>query len=349
MKHHKLAGGILLLALSVTLAMPAQAQHHGPPAGPGAGVQQRMPQGMPAQGLPQVHQSQGFQNYDPRGFTIPRVGTPRVDPPRVDPRVTAGQFDQRRGFDNRQLEQSWVNGRNRFDGQRDWQNRGRLPVVGGTPDYRRSPDWARNGGDRRFNDQWRQPIPYRGHERFNGPGFLDPYNHIREGRGFFQWRDDRFFHNQFENRFGAGWYGRTNGEWARHRVNRSYWPWAPGIGIAIGIGYYNGWGYNGIDISYGRGGYYALDGFCPTEYIYMVGSGRYWRPTIGAEGWYGSQLPSGYGAPITVAVTEVVPVTDEDGYDYGYERHVFYYNAFWDANSGLYGYYDYRGDFHWLN
>jgi hypothetical protein len=59
-------------------------------------------------------------------------------------------------------------------------------------------------------------------------------------------------------------------------------------------------------------------------------------------------LPPGYGAPITVAVNEVVPVTDQYGNVLGYENHLFYYNAFWDPSTGHYGYYDYRGGFHWV-
>jgi hypothetical protein len=87
--------------------------------------------------------------------------------------------------------------------------------------------------------------------------------------------------------------------------------------------------------------------FCPTDYIFLVGTGQFWVP---GEGWgYIDFLPDDYADPITVAVEEVVPVLDDDGEVIAYEEKTFYYNAVWDEFAEAYGYYDYQGTFHWLS
>ena len=87
--------------------------------------------------------------------------------------------------------------------------------------------------------------------------------------------------------------------------------------------------------------------FCPTDYIFIVGTGQFWAP---GEGWgYVDFLPDGYFEPITIAVEEVVPVYDDDGNIVAYEEKTFYYNAVWDPDAEAYGYFDYQGEFHWLS
>jgi hypothetical protein len=166
------------------------------------------------------------------------------------------------------------------------------------------------------------------------------------------------------------------GHFDRHHGWDDHWRWRPlpiwDIGYFGGF-YYDGWGF---DI-----GFFGCRGFFPTEYIFMVGTGQFWLPGHG----YVDYLPYGYNAPLTVAVTEYVPIPQVDAngdpivdasgnpvyvpllkdgvpqFDpatgaplYETEAHVFYYNAFWDVDAGSYAYTDYQGELHfttfpWLN
>jgi hypothetical protein len=90
--------------------------------------------------------------------------------------------------------------------------------------------------------------------------------------------------------------------------------------------------------------YFAMNGYAPTPYVFIVDSGQFWQPGTG----YYDTLPSGYQAPISVAVQEVVPSFAANGTIKGYQPQQFYYNAFWDTKAQTYGYYDYRSKFHWL-
>jgi hypothetical protein len=78
--------------------------------------------------------------------------------------------------------------------------------------------------------------------------------------------------------------------------------------------------------------------------LFYPAYGQFWQPGIG----YSDYLSGGYHAPITVAVQEVVPMYDAYGRIMGYRPETFYYNAYWDPNAEAYGYYDYRGAFHWV-
>ena len=335
--------GALLLTLSLSLALPAEAQR-GAARGPanvqstargnaarsyGApGNEQRFVQAPAARmGVP----SGNFNQFRTRQPQLPVFG--HVDQG-GNGRFNFGQFDGRSPVLRTDIGRSPVQS---FRSGEQW--RGGDPRVGRIPERGSGLD----GRGRGFANG--SSLSYRGNERsFRSPGYIDPAQHLRGGQGFYRSGDLNFSSRQFETRWGQGWYGRTQGEWARHRVN-GRWPWTP-YGFGVGIGFYNGWGFNGIDIDYGNSGYYALDGFCPTEFIYSVDQGRYWEPGDN-NGWYGG-LPQDYDAPITVAVREVVPVTDENGYVVGYESHIFYYNAFLDEQSGYYGYYDYNGSFHYV-
>jgi hypothetical protein len=90
--------------------------------------------------------------------------------------------------------------------------------------------------------------------------------------------------------------------------------------------------------------YFAMNGYAPTPYVFIVDSGQFWQPGTG----YLDTLPANYNAPITVAVQEVVPSFAANGNIAGYQPQQFYYDAFWDTNAQSYGYYDYRNKFHWL-
>jgi hypothetical protein len=91
--------------------------------------------------------------------------------------------------------------------------------------------------------------------------------------------------------------------------------------------------------------YYADNGYVPTQYVFSVPNGQYWQ--VGSA--YSSELPSGYHAPITVAVKESVPQYNLFGQIVSYKLQTFYYNAFWDHQAQTYGYYDYRQQFHLMN
>jgi hypothetical protein len=129
----------------------------------------------------------------------------------------------------------------------------------------------------------------------------------------------------------------------RSRIsNRGSWPnhWNPGAGSA-GLGYYPSYSWNGTNYPFS---YYALSGYCPTPYLFMLESGAFWQPGLG----YADSLPYGYNQPMSIGVDEVVPAYDAHGHIIGYRDEMFYYNACWDPNAQAYGYYDYRGGFHWL-
>jgi hypothetical protein len=122
----------------------------------------------------------------------------------------------------------------------------------------------------------------------------------------------------------------------------THWPrhLRPGPGWSS-LGYYNGywWGGNSYPSSY-----FAPAGFCPTPYVFYPDSGEFWQPGVG----YADYLPYGYNAPITISVQEIVPIYDVFGNIVSYQPETFNYNAYWDPNVGAYGFYDYRGAFHWL-
>ena len=128
-----------------------------------------------------------------------------------------------------------------------------------------------------------------------------------------------------------------------HRIsNYSQWPshWNPGAGAA-NLGYYPGYSWNGTNYPFS---YYAPSGYCPTPYLFLSDCGAFWQPGMG----YCDYLPYGYNQPISIGVDEVVPAYDAYGDIIGYRNETFYYNAFWDPNVQAYGYYDYRGGFHWV-
>jgi hypothetical protein len=76
----------------------------------------------------------------------------------------------------------------------------------------------------------------------------------------------------------------------------------------------------------------------------MLDCGAFYQPGAG----YADCLPYEYNQPISIAVNEVVPAYDARGNIIGYQDETFYYNACWDPNAQAYGYYDYRGGFHWV-
>ena len=116
--------------------------------------------------------------------------------------------------------------------------------------------------------------------------------------------------------------------------------WNPGPGSAV-LGYYPGYSWNGTNYPFS---YYAPSGYCPTPYLFLSNYGTFWQPGVG----YADSLPYGYNQPMSIAIDEVVPEYDAYGNIIGYHDETFYYNAAWDPNAQAYGYYDYRGGFHWV-
>jgi hypothetical protein len=93
--------------------------------------------------------------------------------------------------------------------------------------------------------------------------------------------------------------------------------------------------------------FFAFDTFCPTQWVYLggncwfqVGAGYYYQPPAIVE-------------PITVSVEYVYSdwVWDDSvgGYVQVQETVVYFYNAFWDAAAGCYGYYDANGNYNLLS
>jgi hypothetical protein len=176
---------------------------------------------------------------------------------------------------------------------------------------------------------------------YQSRGFVDPGHHIGNygGHPWFERGNHSQFAESHFNRLGDDFYRRN---WRHRYADEDRWPWRPSpfLGLALGVGFYSSWGYDGIEVPYDTG-YFALDDYCATPYMFFVQSGRFYRPGAG----YINELPAAYAAPITIVVTEVVPDYDEFGNITGYESHTFYYDAFADQ-YGNYGYYDYLGDFH---
>jgi hypothetical protein len=182
-------------------------------------------------------------------------------------------------------------------------------------------------------------IPHAGRVGAARAGIIDPGGYIRTAQG--SGRIDRShmqqqlaslpnYHNNFSN---------NNG----HRIsNHSQWPshWNPGSGGAS-LGYYPGYSWNGTNYPFS---YYAPSGYCPTPYLFLSDCGAFCQPGVG----YADCLPYGYNQPISIAINEVVPAYDANGNIIGYQDETFYYDACWDANAQAYGYYDYRGEFHWV-
>ena len=181
-------------------------------------------------------------------------------------------------------------------------------------------------------------IPRSGRVGTGRVGIVDPGGYIRSGGAA---RIDRShmqqqlasvpnYHTNFSNN-------------NSHRISdHSRWPshWNPGSGGA-NLGYYPGYSWNGTNYPFN---YYAPSGYCPTPCLFLSDCGAFWQPGMG----YADCLPYGYNQPISIGVDEVVPAYDAYGDIIGYQNETFYYNAFWDPNTQAYGYYDYRGGFHWV-
>ncbi len=138
-------------------------------------------------------------------------------------------------------------------------------------------------------------------------------------------------------------YGSNFSNNNRFRISdHSRWSshWNPGPGSAV-LGYYPSYSWNGTNYPFR---YYAPSGFCPTPYLFLSSCGAFWQPGVG----YANSLPYGYNQPMSIAIDEVVPEYDAYGNVIGYHDETFYYNAAWDPNAQAYGYYDYRGGFHWV-
>jgi hypothetical protein len=182
-------------------------------------------------------------------------------------------------------------------------------------------------------------VPREGRIGVGRPGIVDPGGYVRTpGNG-----SRALSRNYMGQRLSSmsNYNQNFNGNNRFRNTNYSQWPggWNPGQ-YGANLGYYPGYWYNGMNYPFN---YFALSGFCPTPWLFFLNSGCFYEPGFG----YANTLPYGYNQPITIAVNEVVPSYDAFGNIIGYNTETFDYNAFWDPSAQAYGYYDYRGIFHW--
>jgi len=194
----------------------------------------------------------------------------------------------------------------------------------------------------------RAEVPRAGKAGKGRPGIMDPGGYIRTpkagapsiSRGDFNRRLNAIANantlRQRNNAFRNTQIGTWPGSW----YPVPGWQTTGGWWNNSNLGYYNNYWWNGQSYPWD---YYAMAGYLPTPYIFDVASGLFLDPSLG----YFDALPNGYDQPITVAITEVVPEYDYWGNVIAYRSEVFYYNAIWDPAAQAYGYYDYRGQFHW--
>lgn len=170
-------------------------------------------------------------------------------------------------------------------------------------------------------------------------GIIDPGGYIRTPHNGTAGIDRNYMRQQLSSQPN---YNRdfNNNNRLRNSNYRS-WPggWNPGP-YAGSLGYYPDYSWNGNNYPFS---YFGLPGYSPTPWLFQLNTGAFWQPGIG----YAETLPYGYTQPISIAVDEVVPSYDTYGNIMGYQDETFYYNATWDPNMQAYGYYDYRGVFHW--
>ena len=179
------------------------------------------------------------------------------------------------------------------------------------------------------------------------PGVIDPGGYIRTPLANPNYATQQFIAQQLAQQAYYNQALAAQNAYANGWVNN--WPWSPGPAWQSGfglwnpynLGYYNNYWWNGTAYPYN---FYAPSGFAPTPYLFDVALGAFLNPGVG----YMDYLPSDYDGPISVSVAEVVPVYDFFGNVVSYRTERFYYNAYYDPNYGAYGYYDYRGSFHWL-
>lgn len=88
----------------------------------------------------------------------------------------------------------------------------------------------------------------------------------------------------------------------------------------------------------------CCDDYCYSEYWFEVESGRFFWLNDG--GVWIDCLPEEYREPITIRVTETVPVLDADGTVIAFETQTFLYVALWDDENQVYGYYDWQDTYH---
>jgi len=228
-----------------------------------------------------------------------------------DPRIDNRRDNDRRDWDRRDNDRrDWDRRDNnrRDNDRRDWDRRDNNRRDNDHRDWdrdHRNPGW--NGGGVRRDPDWRREDHRGDNFRYHAPPPFR-YNPIP--------RPDRYNY---------GYRDSYRGHWSPRG----------------GFQFYGGFYFGG---TFFRGAFFAGSDYCPTEWIFELRAGRWFRPGFG----YVYQAPAYYG-PITVAVDEQVFA----GYDYYgtpvYETVTMYYNATYYPNVGRYGYVDVDGDFNWLN
>jgi hypothetical protein len=117
----------------------------------------------------------------------------------------------------------------------------------------------------------------------------------------------------------------------------SGWRWRP---INPGWGWCNRYWFNfELEMEF-----ICFEEYCFSEYYFDIETGGFWWMN-GAGTWIDC-LPDGYHEPISIKVTETVPVLGDDGAVIAYETQVFIYVALWDDVNQVYGYFDWQDNYH---
>jgi hypothetical protein len=115
------------------------------------------------------------------------------------------------------------------------------------------------------------------------------------------------------------------------------WRWRP---VRPGWGWCNHFWFDcEIDLEF-----ICAEEYCFSEYSFEIESGRFWWANN--CGVWIDTLPGEYRLPITIRVTETVPVLDDQGQVIGYDTQLFLYVAVWDDANQAYGYYDWQDTYH---
>lgn len=143
------------------------------------------------------------------------------------------------------------------------------------------------------------------------------------------------YHNQWrppviQNNFCSPVYGRYTGRYNSPLRNSFF-----------NVGFWFG------GTCYSANPYFSYNNYCPTRWMYY-GNNCWFQP---GQGYYYSP-PVGYNDTITVVVEETYTEMEFDpflGAEVPVAKSVtWYYNAYYDAATGWYGYTDCHGAFHWL-
>ena len=209
--------------------------------------------------------------------------------------------------------------------------------------------WNNQANNAYLQNQYAENYPY-GDNQYDNPYGYDPYSGMNPYAGYpdggnpywnnwNNYTDWNNWNNQYAN--AEPFYGGNNNSGPLGMIGNLFGGGQNANSWMSNLLYFSAYSIAGNNYPVN---YFAMNGYAPTPYVFIVDSGQVWQPGVG----YLDYLPNGYQEPITVALQEVVPSFAANGSIAGYQPQQFYYNAFWDADAQSYGYYDYRNKFHWL-